>query len=210
MGKGCLALLALFGVALYLELRQARALELPHPMLVAAALAVVLTLAVGSVQGLAQAWGLRAKPESSPSEWRDGELVRVGGRLRGDGPLLEAPFSGRKTLFYHYWAKETRPELNEEVGRATFKGMDQTPWTLETAHGRIRLKGVPRMREFCRCATTATRFATAWRGCWRRPAGPRRRTSGPWTSMTLKRSSGRPAIGSRCTSSTGWRRRLWR
>jgi hypothetical protein len=148
MWKGCLALLVVLVAAILLELRQIRALELPHAWPAAVVLGVLVTLVVGSIQGIVQAWARRAKPESGPAEWRDGEVVRVGGRLRAGAALLRAPFSGRQAAFYQYWATEVRAETDLVQTLAAFRGMDQTPWELDTAYGRIRLNGIPRMREF--------------------------------------------------------------
>lgn len=148
MWKGCLAILAAFVVVLLVELRQLRSMELPHAWIAALVLALLATLAIGSIQGLVEAWTRRAKPESRPEEWRDGELVRLGGVVRGAGDLLTAPFSGRQVVFYQYWATEVVADSEVLTRQAVFRGMDQAPCVLDTAYGRVRLTGVPRMREF--------------------------------------------------------------
>lgn len=148
MRKGCLVLLALFGVALFVELKQIRARDLPRPWVPAVLLAASVTLAAGSLQGLAEAWRRKAKPQSGPEEWRDGEPMRVSGLLRGTGEPLSAPFSGKRVLFYQYWAKEMRPDSKVLTKVASFRGMDRAPWELQTAYGPFRLEGIPRMREF--------------------------------------------------------------
>jgi len=148
MWKGGLILLVVLGVALFLEFRQMRALDLPGVWVAAPVLAILATLAIGSIQGLAEAWTRKETPQSGPSQWRDGELVRVGGRLSGRGELLEAPLSGRRVVFYQYWVTEVVQERGIVKQRAGLRGMDRTPWELETDYGRIRLKGIPRMRDF--------------------------------------------------------------
>ena len=83
MAKGCLTLTGLFGLALVLERLALGERGMPLPWLAAALLAASLTLALGSVQGVAQALRRRNAPESEPSRWRDGESVRTGGRIEG-------------------------------------------------------------------------------------------------------------------------------
>ena len=82
MAKGCLTLTGLFGLALVLERLALGERGMPLPWLAAALLAASLTLALGSVQGVAQALRRRNAPESEPSRWRDGESVRIGGGRR--------------------------------------------------------------------------------------------------------------------------------
>lgn len=148
MLKSCLTLLAIFGVALFFELRYIRTIQLPYATAIAFGLALLVTLALGSLQGLAEARARTNQPETSRDLWQDGELVRVSGFLRTSGSPVRAPFSGRQVVFYQYWAKAVEPDRSAVPHKATWRGMDQSPWELQTTSGRIRLKGVPALRQF--------------------------------------------------------------
>jgi hypothetical protein len=82
MLKGCLLLLAILAAACFLEKRELDRRGLPEPWIAAAALALAITLTAGTVQGLLQARRLQAEPQTPPEQWRNGQLIRVGGSIR--------------------------------------------------------------------------------------------------------------------------------
>jgi hypothetical protein len=146
MLKAGLVLLALFAAAYFLEKREMDRRALPGAWLVAIALAGGVTLVVGSVQGLAEAWRTRAAPETDPAHWQDGQRVRVGGVLRAARQKLHAPFSGREAIFLWYNATAQHWDEHNRQSRPSFRGIDVAPCFLETAGGRVALAGIPNLR----------------------------------------------------------------
>lgn len=88
MVRGCLLMLALLAAVLAIEWQALAALGLPHRGLLATLLALAATLALGSLQGIAQAWRQRAAPLDAPSTWREGATVRVQGTLQAAAHTL--------------------------------------------------------------------------------------------------------------------------
>lgn len=146
MWKSTLVLAALFAATLYAETQALQARALPFAAVVAGLLALATTLALGSLQGIWQAMTRSASPETPPSQWLDGALVRVGGRLNG-AALKRAPWSGREVLFYWYDAT-ARPDAGQAGASAPrFRGIDAAPMELVTGARTIRLVGVPNPRQ---------------------------------------------------------------
>lgn len=147
MWKGCLLLVLLFVAIAYTEFELVQARDLPYPWVVAVVLALCLSLALGSVQGLVQAWRARSRPETSRADWREGELVRVGGVLKPIGQCVTVPFSGREVLIGWYEGLAARPDLGDvNLLRPRWRGMVAAPCVLETPGGRIALSGFPTLK----------------------------------------------------------------
>lgn len=147
MWKGCLLLLVLFVAILYAEFELVQARGLPYPWVVASVLALSLSLALGAVQGVVQALQARARPETPRADWREGELIRVGGVVRATGPRVRMPFSGREVVFGWYEGLAGRPDLGDvNLLRPSWRGMMAASCVLETQGGRIALAGFPSLR----------------------------------------------------------------
>ncbi len=146
---GCLLMLALFAAALAIEWQAVGALGLPHAGLVATLLALLATMALGSLQGIAQAWRQRRAPQDEPARWRDGATVRVQGTLRAAAEAAQAPFSQRPAVYLDYgaWAPDP-PSAARVVERPHWRGFVAAPALLQTRAGPIPLWGMPPPRHW--------------------------------------------------------------
>ena len=119
MGRGCLILTVVFGVALHFERSAVLERGLPAPWVLSSLLAASLTLAIGSLQGLTEAYRRRREPETARTDWRDGEPVRTGGRIEPSGPILRSPLGDREAVVFEYsiLRHQTRSE-GGELGQA--------------------------------------------------------------------------------------------
>jgi len=147
MGRGCLPLIALLLLALAVEWWLVGALGLPYGMIIAALLALAATLALGSLQGVAQAWRQRAAPEDDATTWRDGAIVRVQGTLQATAAAPRAPFSERPAVYLEYaaWAVNTAADV-QVAQRPHWRGLVGAAAVLQTAAGPIALQGMPPVR----------------------------------------------------------------
>lgn len=149
MLKGCLLLLAVLAAALFLEKRELDRRGLPAPWIAASALALVITLTAGTVQGLIESRRLRHQPQTPPEQWRAGQLLRLGGTIRTLGPAPRTPFTHREAAFLEYEA--SAPDFANTVRKQrdlVWKGLDMAQCALETAYGRIMLTGFPNLKHF--------------------------------------------------------------
>jgi len=147
MGRGCLSLIGLFVVVLAAEWWAVGALGLPQGGLVAALLALTATLALGSVQGIAQAWRQRQAPQDDPAQWRDGAVVRVEGTLQAAAEAATAPFSERPAVYLEYGAFAVQAAGDVQLAqRPHWRGLVRAPAMLHTAAGAIALQGMPPVR----------------------------------------------------------------
>lgn len=147
MGRGCLPLIGLLIVVLAVEWWLVGALGLPFAALIAALLALAVTMAVGSLQGVARAWRQRAAPEDDPTTWRDGATVRVQGTLQAAAEAPRAPFSERPAVYLDYgsWAVDTAAGV-QVAQRPHWRGLFGAAAVLQTAAGPIALRGMPPVR----------------------------------------------------------------
>ena len=127
------------------------ALQLPHRPVVAGLLAVLATLALGSLWGIARARRQRETPQDDPSHWRDGATVRVEGLLQAATSPVLAPFSGQAAVYLEYEARPSVARSEVEASwRARWNGLVATPAVLQTAAGALALRGMPRVRQWPR------------------------------------------------------------
>lgn len=149
MVRGCLMMLALFAVVLALEWQAVAALDLPWRGALATLLALTATLALGSLQGIAQAWRQRGTPQDAPSTWREGALVRVQGTLQAAATTTPAPFSQRAAVYLDYgaWTADGVPSVRQ-AQQPHWRGFVAVPALLQTAGGAIPLRGMPPPRHW--------------------------------------------------------------
>ncbi|MBX3638603.1 MAG: hypothetical protein KF683_24800 [Rubrivivax sp.] len=145
--SGCLALVAVFGVALWFGHDRVAALGLPLAWPVAAVLALTTTLAVGSLQGLWLAWQGRAAAGDEPAVLADGATVRLSGVLQPEGAPLVAPYSGRAAVYLWHEAtsRHDTPRDARRV-RPRFNGVAAAASRLHTRTRQVVLRGMPAMR----------------------------------------------------------------
>ena len=145
MWTSALILAVIFAASLYFERQALHALSLPFAGVTAVLLALAVTLAIGSVQGIWQAIRRKASPETPRSQWQDGKLILVGGRLKG-GALKRVPWTGREVLFYWYSATARQSARQAGASAPGFRGMDLAPMELVTETQSIKLEGLPNPR----------------------------------------------------------------
>ncbi|MFZ5484391.1 MAG: hypothetical protein ACOZB0_09185 [Pseudomonadota bacterium] len=146
MLRGCLALMLLYAVAVVLEYRWADAL--PFGGTVAVVLGLGVTLSLASVQGLAQAWRLRDRPQTDVSRWQDGQCIRISGTLVPTGPVPRAPFSERPAIYCAYAGRSHDNEVGDASRQvAHWRGQWAVPCALQTASAALAVLGVPALRE---------------------------------------------------------------
>ena len=120
---GCLILIAAFVAILLLELQTVQSLGLPHPWIIAPALALLATLAAGCVPGMAAALRRRAAPESDPSRWQEGETVRLGGTIHPVDTVLRTPFGHVDAVAMAYRARTTEDHNDARRGNPGWRGL---------------------------------------------------------------------------------------
>ena len=146
LALGCLVWVLVLAVAWVAQYRLLA--DLPWAPVVATLLALLLTLLLGSLAGLIQAIRLRAALPNPPPAWRDGETVRVSGCL---WPLAEpvlAPISRQPAVFCHYAGKMPDTGVNITSNQGPhWRGRLEAPCQLQVGAQRIRVLGVPTLRE---------------------------------------------------------------
>jgi hypothetical protein len=146
MLRGCLFLILIYVVAVYLEYQSLK--SLPFAGHVAAILALGVTLVLGSLQGLVQALRLRALPQTDIGQWRDGQQVRVAGVLHATGDALRAPISDRPALFCDYMGKARHVDYATTSREAPhWHGFLAAPCALRTSSTTLAVVGMPSLRE---------------------------------------------------------------
>lgn len=146
MWRGCLILIAVYAAVFYLEYQQIQSLPFAGP--VAALLALGLTLFLGSLQGLANAMGLRSQPQTDVSQWRDGEPIRVSGVLQPAGEALQAPISDRAAVFCSYSGRTPENDFGA-VNREPpyWRGIMAAPCVLRAHVAKLAVLGIPSLSE---------------------------------------------------------------
>ncbi|MBY4596951.1 hypothetical protein [Ottowia caeni] len=145
MWTSALVLAIVFAATLYFERQAMHALSLPFAGITAVLLTLAVTLALGSAQGVWQAIKRKSSPETPPSQWKDGQLILAGGRLKGN-VLKRAPWTGREVLFYWYSASARHTARQAGANAPGFRGMDLALMELVTEARSIKLEGVPNPR----------------------------------------------------------------
>jgi len=145
--RGCLLAIVVFTSVAVLEWRFVLGLGLPFPELLAGALALTATLAIGSVQGVVQARRLQAKPQDPPATWTDGALVRIEGRLVANVVPISAPFSERPVVFLDYGAiAPLLADIGSTRQRPHWRGLLAVDCALEVGGEQVPLWGMPATR----------------------------------------------------------------
>jgi hypothetical protein len=146
MWRGCLLLVAVYVAVLYLEYQQIQ--TLPYAEYVAAALALGVTLFLGSLWGLADALRLRARPETDVSQWREGEQVRISGILLPTGKPVHAPISERPAVFCCYSGRTPENEFGVvNPDPPHWRGLIAAPCQLRTGAAQLAVLGIPSLHE---------------------------------------------------------------
>jgi hypothetical protein len=146
MVGGCLSLILIYVVAVYLEYQSLE--SLPFGAYVAAILALGITLVLGSLQGLIQALRLRAPPTIAIGHWRDGQQVSVAGVLHPKGDALHTPISDRPALFCDYMGKARYKDYVTTSRQVPhWHGLMAAPCTLRVGSLKLAVVGMPSLRE---------------------------------------------------------------
>lgn len=157
---GCLSWIVGFAVLLQLErewLQRLPALprEAAFDWPLAAGLALITALALGSLLGLLSAvmkalrgQGTEPANPDSPRHWQEGQRVEVNGVLEAREAPMAAPFSRRPAVFVSYGAYTRRYGTGNVDERAPprLDGLQQVPALLRVGEHRIALQGFPAPR----------------------------------------------------------------
>jgi len=147
MWKGCLLWIAVYCGTVYVVLTRSEALALPYPWVIALAVGLVVTLALGTLQGLVDALRRRAKPEAIAADLRDGATVRLSGVLAAVGAPVQAPISGREAIYCTYSGHAGHQEaLPLKPVAPHWRGIIAAPCVLRTRSRELRVCGVPGLR----------------------------------------------------------------
>jgi len=80
---------------------------------------------------------------AAPSDWKDGQLVAVGGRIQALRSPLEAPFSGKRVVISEYEVRRRTAEGQSNM--ISLMGFLMTSCSISTARGPVRIIGFPLM-----------------------------------------------------------------
>ncbi|MFP5399830.1 MAG: hypothetical protein ACLGIT_16010 [Gammaproteobacteria bacterium] len=147
MKRGCLVLVGVLCAALAAEWWLAGALGVPGRAAVAPLLALLATLALGSLQGVWQALRETGGAAPQPAAWRDGDAVVVEGTLQVRGAPPRAPFSGRSAVYVDYgaWGVDVAGDASASQ-RPHWRGRIAAPALLQGPWGEVALHGMPPVR----------------------------------------------------------------
>ncbi len=157
---GCLSWIVGFALLLLLErewLQRLPALqrEAPFDWPLAALLALITALALGSLLGLLstvmkalRGQGTEPPDPDAPRHWQEGQRVQVNGVLEAREAPMAAPFSQRPAVFVSYGAYSRRygTGVVDERLPPRLDGLQQVPAFLRVGHHRIALQGFPAPR----------------------------------------------------------------
>jgi hypothetical protein len=153
--RGCLIPLAIFGAVYFFEKRHFDAQQLPFGGVAAGILAFVLMIAIGGLFEMPNTYRKWAGPPADLGSWKDGEIVRVSGRLKPVGQALKAPFSQRPAVAYEYYGYAWEPSYRDEsIPSARMRGIALGPCELGLGGASIRVEGIAPLKAF-----TQDRFA---------------------------------------------------
>jgi hypothetical protein len=188
---GCLSWIVGFAILLLLErewLQRLPALprEAPFDWPLAALLALITALALGSLLGLLSAVmkALRGQGTEPPDpdalrHWQEGQRVEVNGVLEAREAPMAAPFSQRPAVFVSYGAYPRRygTGIVDERLPPRLDGLQQVPALLRVGHHRIALQGFPAPRgveevQFAAEQVGAAAVAHLQRTRWQRAGVP--------------------------------------
>ena len=167
---GCLAWIIGFVALLLIERAWLQSLPALPPEAafdgpLAAVLALVSALAVGSLLGLASAMlkalrghGTEPADPDAPRQWQDGQSVQVTGVLQAREQTLAAPLSQRPAVFVSYsgYSRHYGTGLVDERVPPRLTGLQHVPALLRVGAHHIALKGFPAPR-----GVPEDQFATA-------------------------------------------------
>lgn len=150
MWKGCLLAIGLLVGAYFAEVHFLGPLQLPFAEALAPALALGVTLSLMTLYGLPQSLRSWKTSVGDQSQWRDGEVIQVVGRLQAEGKPLKAPVSGRDALLYEYRALRKQDQAAGREGPVECKlmGVDSCPCRLSTQNGSLRVSGFAPLQSF--------------------------------------------------------------
>jgi hypothetical protein len=146
MKAGCLAILATMVIAFgfyYKLLTDSSDPKLAEMWWLAFIFALVAGMIVGNIHGVLLALRQKKASNKTRSEWRDGELLVVSGRIQSTRSPLSAPFSGTSAaiLEYKISTKSYSNDSNTKIDH--FSGFMMTPCAVQTLQGTVNLVGFP-------------------------------------------------------------------
>jgi len=140
MKVGCLAVLLAIGgaFAAYRDLLTGTVLE--DKLWIGGILAVMAGMIVGNIHGLLLALNQKKASGKQRSEWVDGELVVVSGRIQSTRSPMVSPFSATPCVLLEYQAKSGESGSRDATD---YRGFMMSPCSIYTTQGSVNVVGFP-------------------------------------------------------------------
>ncbi len=146
MKNTCLFLLAvLFGLGIFYY-SYLSGTELKNSWWIGPLLALSVVLFLSNLQGVYFAIRQKILSGKNESQWKDGDLIALSGRVQAIGDPLIAPFSERRAVMVEYSVKYTTQSSSDSSSSTTTKtldGMLMTPCIIQTSRRSVRIIGFP-------------------------------------------------------------------
>jgi hypothetical protein len=142
MKLGCIAVLLTIGGAFAGYRNLLTGSELEGQPWIAGLLAVVAGMLIGNIHGLLLALKQKQISGRQRSEWNDGDLVVVSGRIQSTRSPMVSPFSGTPSVILEY---EVKSADSESASSAHFSGFMMTPCSVFSTQGSVNVIGFPLM-----------------------------------------------------------------
>lgn len=142
MKLGCIAVLLTIGGAFAGYRNLLTGSELAGQPWIAGLLAVVAGMLIGNIHGLLLALKQKQASSRQRSEWNDGDLVVVSGRIQSTRSPMVSPFSGTPSVILEY---EVKSAESESTSSAHYSGFMMTPCSVFSTQGSVNIIGFPLM-----------------------------------------------------------------
>lgn len=142
MKQGCLLLLVVWVGGFFGYQYLFKATEFEAMWWIPLLLGLCAAFVVGNVHGILLTLKQIRASKRPQSEWKDGDLVVLSGRIQTTRSPLVAPISGRSAVAVEY---EVKTVTSDDSGGATadYRGCLMAPCTLHSSSGQLALVGFP-------------------------------------------------------------------
>jgi len=150
MKLGCLATLAVMGVIYTFYSRLLPQTPFADQTWIPILFSICSGAIAGNIHGLILALSQKNASATPRSEWKDGSLVVVSGKIQTTRSPIQAPFSGTPSAIVEYSVKPPRDTHNATSSSRSkaadqFSGFMMAPCSVYTTQGSINLIGFPLM-----------------------------------------------------------------
>jgi hypothetical protein len=140
MKLGCLAVLLTMGGAFAAYNQLIGGTRLEDKWWIAALLALAAGMIVGNFHGLILAFRQKKASGRPRSEWQDGDLVVVSGKIQSLRSPMLSPFSGTPSCILEY---EVKSAEEDTPSVAEYSGFMMSPCSVLTMQGSVNVIGFP-------------------------------------------------------------------